>query len=408
MGHGNGIKWYRRLELPGDALAAAHACLSADPPRPPGCAVDFYRAAGLLGRRAHALRDALAELGAIASTAGSWRGDAAEAFRCLLRDAHRAHYDQVPARYDGYARALREYAAALAVHQAAIESPRAGVQAALDAHRRAAAAVTAKALATPGVADCQAAAVRFRAAYNDWVDSATRCEHAIERVDADNLHNTHGLHVTLDMLARYTDVMSSLTGALALLAIAWPPAAILLLEVSSVCSLAQFGTDVARASIYRQDITPGDLVFDALGSVPIIRPGSQAVRAGRELRDDGVLAAARSGANAFGRSFVTESKPGLVDATRNLKATRLRPDTTAIRPTLQENWRMQDVVVNAGSAGREAYDNRRRDWPQAVERAGFSVMLGPLGGPAAADVNSAGRGLEHAVRQELPSPASAP
>jgi hypothetical protein len=408
MGHGNGIKWYRYLELPGDGLAAAEACLCADPPRPPGCSTDFYRAARLLGRRAHALRDALAKLGGIAATAGSWRGAAAAGFRRLLQDAHRAHYDQVPGRYDGYARALREYASALDGHQAAIESAQAGVQAALDSHRRAATAAGANALTTSGVADCQAAARRFRAAYNDWVDSATQCEHAIERVDADKLHNPHGLHVTLDVLARYTDMMSSLTGALALLAIAWPPAAIFLLEVSSVCSLTQLGTDVARASLNHQKVTPGDLVFDTLGSVPIMRPASQAVKAGRELKDAGVLAAARSGVHAFGRSFVAESKPGLVGAARNLKTTRLRPDTNAIRPTLEANWRMQDIVVNASSVGREAYDNRRGDWPRAAERAGFSVVLGPLGRPAGAGLNFAGRGFGDLVGRELPSPVPAP
>jgi hypothetical protein len=403
MGHGNGIKWYRHLDLPGDGLAAAEACLIADPPRPPGCSAQFYTAAGLLGRRAQALRDALAKLGAIACTAGVSTGDAADAFHRLLQDAERAHYDQVPERYDGYARALREYAAALDSHQARIDSALAGVQAALDAHRRAAGAPH-KAVRAPAVADCQAAARRFRAAYNDWVDSATRCEHAIERVDDDRLHNAHGVHVALDVAARYADIMSSLTGALALVAIAWPPAAILLLEVSSVCSLAKLGTDVARATAYHEKAGTGDLVFDALGSVPIMRPGSQAVKAGRDLKDAGVLAAARSGVKAFGRSFVAEAKPGLVDAGRNLKNTKLRPDTNAIWPTLAGNWRLQDVVVNVSSVGREAYDNRAGDWPRAAAVTGFSVVLGPLGRPAAAELNWA----VNLVRRRLPSPVPAP
>jgi hypothetical protein len=383
MGHGNGIKWYRHLVLPGDGAAAAEACVHADPPRPPGRSAEFYSAAALLGRRAQALREALAKLSALACTAGVWTGDAAEDFRRLLQNAHRAHYDQVPERYDGYARALREYAAALDGHQAIIDSARAQVQAAVDAHRRATAA-GAKALTTACIADCQTAASRFRGAYNDWVDSVARCERAIERVDDDKLHNAHGMHVGLDVVARYADIMSSLTGALALIAIAWPPAALLLLEVSSVCSLAQLGSDVARAAVYHEKITPGDLVFDALGSVPIVRPGSQAVKAGRELKDAGVVAAARSGARAFGTSFVSEAKPGLVDAAHNLKNTRLRPDPKAIWPTLEENWRLQDVVVNASSVGREAYDNRHGDWPRAAERTAFSVALGPLGPAAAA------------------------
>jgi uncharacterized protein YukE len=404
MGHGNGIKWYRHLELPGDGLAAAVACLIADPPRPPACSAEFYSAAGLLGRRAQALRDALAKLGAIACSAGMWTGDASDGFRRLLQNAQRAHYDQVPERYDGYARALREYAACLDSHQARIDSARAGVQAALDAHRRATAAAGAKAVTAPGVADCQAAARRFRAAYNDWVDSATRCEHAIERVDNDRLHNAHGVHVALDVAARYADLMSSLTGALALVAIAWPPAAILLLEVSSVCSLAKLGTDVARATAYHEKAGAGDLVFDALGSVPIMRPGSQAVKAARELDDAGVLAAARSGVNAFGSSFVAEAKPGLVDAARNVKNTKLRPDTNAIWPTLAENWRLQDVVVNVSSVGREGYDNRDGDWPNAAAVTGFGVVLGPLGRPAAAELNSA----VNLVRRRLPSPVPAP
>jgi uncharacterized protein YukE len=404
MGHGNGIKWYRHLELPGDGLAAAEACLIADPPRPPAGSADFYSAAGLLGRRAQALRDALAKLGAIACHAGMWTGDASDGFRRLLQDAQRAHYDQVPERYDGYARALREYAACLDGHQARIDSARAGVEAALDAHRRATAAAGATAVTAPGVADCRAAARRFRAAYNDWVDSATRCEHAIERVDNDRLHNAHGVHVALDVAARYADLMSSLTGALALVAIAWPPAAILLLEVSSVCSLAKLGTDVARATAYHEKARAGDLIFDALGSVPIMRPGSQAVKAARDLDDAGVLAAARSGVNAFGRSFVAEAKPGLVDAARNVKKTKLRPDANTIWPTLAENWRLQDVVVNVSSVGREAYDNRDGDWPKAAAVTGFSVVLGPLGRPAAAELNSA----VSLVRRRLPSPVPAP
>lgn len=406
MGHGHGIKWYRHLDLPGDGLAAADACLHAEPRRPPGGSAEFYGAADLLGRRAQALRDVLAKLSAIACTAGVWSGDAAEGFRHLLQDAHRAHYEQVPERYDGYARALRQYAAELDGHQAGIDSARADVQAALHAHRRATAA-GATALATPGVADCHAAARRFRAAYNGWVDAVARCEHAIERVDDDTLHNAHGMHVALGAVARYADITSSLTGALALVAIAWPPAAILLLEVSSVCSLIELGSDVARASVYHDKVRPADVVFDALGSVPIMRPGSQAVKAGRELKDAGVLAAARSGAAAFGRAFVAEAKPGLVDATRNLKNTKLRPDKNAIWPTLEQNWRLQDVVVNAGSVGREAYDNRHGDWPRAVTRTGFSVVLGPLGGPVAATLDSAVGDLGNLVRRELPSPATA-
>jgi hypothetical protein len=407
MGHGNGIRWYRHLELPSDGLAAARACLNADPPRPPGRSAQFYSAAGLLGRRAQALRDALAKLSALACTAGVWSGDAADAFRRLLQDAHRVHYDQVPTRYDGYARALRGYATALDGHQAAIDSARAGVQAALDAHRRAATAGGGRPTA-PGVPDCQAAAARFRDAYDDWVDSVARCERAIERVDADPLHNAHGLHVTLDVVARYADILSSLTGALALVTIAWPPAAIVLLEVSGVLALGKLGTDVARASAYDESVTPGDLVFDAVGSVPIMRPGSQAVKAGRELEDAGVLAAARTGAQAFRKSFVAEAKPGLVDAARNLKNTRLRPDPTAVRPTLAENWRLQDVVVNASSAGREAYDNRRGDWPRAAEGTGLSIVLGPLGGPAATELNSTVDEFGNLVRRQLPSSVPAP
>jgi uncharacterized protein YukE len=402
MGHGNGIKWYRHLELPGDGLDAANACLNADPPRPPGCSAEFYGAASLLGRRAQALRDALAKLGAIACTEGVWTGDAADAFRRTLQDAHRAHYDQVPDRYDGYARAVREYASALDGHQASIDSARADVQAALDAQRRAATVAGARALTTSGVGDCQAAAHRFRAAYNDWVDSVTRCEHAIERVDDDKLHNAHGMHVALDAVARYADIMSSITGALALVAIAWPPAAIFLLEVSSVCSLAKLGADAARATVYHEKVTVGDFVFDALGSVPIMRPGSQAVRAGRELKDAGVLAAARNGARAVGKSFVAEAKPRLVEAAHNLKNTKVRPSTHEIRPTLEENWRAQDIVVNTGSVGREAYDNRLGGWPRAVEQAAFSVVLGPLGRPATTDLNSAVGGLGDLVRRPAP------
>jgi len=36
MGHGNGIKWYRPLQLPGTGIEAATTCLAVDPARPPG------------------------------------------------------------------------------------------------------------------------------------------------------------------------------------------------------------------------------------------------------------------------------------------------------------------------------------------------------------------------------------
>jgi uncharacterized protein YukE len=397
MGHGNGIKWYRHLELPADGLAAAAACLAADPPRPPGSADEFYAAADRLGRRAQALRDVLAKLGAIAASEGVWAGQAADTFRRLLRDAHRAHYDQVPDRYDGYARALRDYAGLHGQHQARIDGARADVQSAVDAYHgaahgtgiRQASGIAAAAIA---LSECRAAAHSFRTAYDDWVDSVTRCERAIERVDGDALHNPHGAQVAVDVVANVSAVLSNLTAVLALATLPWPPIAILFLAVSSETSLLELGADVTRAAAWQEKVTLGDLVFDALGSIPLGTCASEAVKASRALKAAGILTRARAGARGFLHSF----GPELIDAagrdvkqaTVGLRTARWRPDAKGVAATLRENWEVQDVGVTVASAGREAYDNRSRPWPQAIERTAFSVVLGPLGPPAAARVNA--------------------
>jgi uncharacterized protein YukE len=402
MGHGNGIRWYHHVELPGDGLVAAAACLSADPPRPPGSSGELYAAANRLGRRAQALRDVLGKLGSIAACDGVWTGAAADTFRRLLDDAHRAHYDQVPERYDGYARALREYGALLEQHQARIDGARADVRSALDAYHRATAAAAARGTAVgqaaaaatacrPALSECQAAAHRFRAAYNDWVDSVTRCERAIERVDGDALHNPHGAHVAVHAVATVSAVLSNLTAVLALATLPWPPVAILFLAVSSATSLIEFGADITRAAVWQEKVTLGDLAFDALGSIPLGPSAAEAVKAGRALKAAGVLTKARAGAGGFLKSF----GPELIDAAGRdvkeaavgLRRTRWRPDVKGVSPTLRENWEVQDVSVTVASVGRDAYNNRTRAWPQALERTAFSVMLGPAGPPAAAGVN---------------------
>jgi uncharacterized protein YukE len=423
MGHGNGIRWYHHLELPGDGLAAAAACLTADPPGPPGSSGEFYAAANRLGRRAQALRDVLAKLGAIAASEGVWTGEAADTFRRLLTDAHRAHYDQVPERYDGYARALREYGALIEQHQARIDGARADVQSAVDAYDRATAAAAARGTATgqasvaatacrPALSECHAAAHRFRAAYNDWVDSVTRCERAIERVDCDALHNPHGAHVAVHVVANLSAVLSNLTAVLALATLPWPPVAILFLAVSSATSLIEFGADITRAAAWHEKVTLGDLAFDALGSIPLGASASKAVKAGRALNAAGVLTKARAGARGFLKSF----GPELIDAAGRdvkeaavgLRRTRWRPDVRGVRPTLRENWEVQDVGVTVASVGREAYDNRTRDWPQAIERTAFSVVLGPAGPRAAAGVNAGAAKVARELanlRRPVPGPA---
>jgi uncharacterized protein YukE len=416
MGHGNGIRWYYHLELPADGLAAAAACLAADPPRPPGSAGEFYAAANRLGRRAQALRDVLAKLGAIAASEGVWTGEAADTFRRLLTDAHRSHYDQVPDRYDGYARALRDYAGLLGQHQARIDGARADVQSAVDAYHRAAhgAAVgqaSGTAAAATALSECRAAVHRFRTAHDDWVDSVTRCERAIERVDGDALHNPHGVQVAVDVVANVSAVLSNLTAVLALATLPWPPVAILFLAVSSETSLMQLGADVTRAAAWQEKVSLGDLVFDALGSIPLGTCASEAVKAGRALKAAGVLTRARAGAKAFLHSF----GPELIDtagrdvkqATVGLRRARWRPDAKGVAATLRENWEVQDVGVTVASAGREAYNNRSRPWPQAIERTAFSVVLGPAGPPAAARVNAGavriGRELGEPLRR-VPRP----
>ena len=409
-----GIKWYEHLELPADLVAAANACLSVDPPRPPGSSCEFYAAAGRLSLFAQAFRDALGALARIAADDSAWTGEAAESFRTILEDPQRTHADQVPVRYDGYARALRDYGSTLDSHQAAIDSARATLGSTLDTYRfRAAAAEPAfprnPALPFPpstphlgpvvdptfleraAAQDCRAAVVRFQTAYNAWIESARRCQRAVKAVDGDKLHNPHGasaaaavidgaLHAFVDATADLAGLVSTLTAALAVLTIPWPPVAAAFLLVSTVSSGVQLLADVDRKLQYHENVSLGDLAFDALGTIPFARPGSEGVKAGRALKGAGVLGKFRAGGARFGTSIGADLSGtfgrGAKDVLRDLRTTTARPDLKAGRAAFDGAGAAQDLGVNVAQAGTQAYDNRKRG-TRAIEQAAFEVVLGP-------------------------------
>lgn len=386
MGHGNGIKWYVHLELLGEGPAAAHACLAADPPRPPGSAAEFYDAAARLGRRAQALRDALAKLASIAATEGVWTGAAADSFRTVLRDAHRSHYDQVPQRYDGYAAALRAYAAALPGHQAGIDSARADVQAALAAHRRVQLAGSDHHRYALGsdraVQDCQTAATRFRAAYNDWVDAVAQCERAVERVDDDRLHNAHGGRVATDIIAGVAGEISNLTAVLAVIALPFPVVSEMLLVLSTASSLVALAADSTRRFAYHEDVDWRQLSLDALGAIPVIKPAEVGARTARAAKEARVGA----GARAFGRTFGHEAADAYVHgparAVSNLREAGLRgafarPSVARSMESL-EGWEKQDLLQYPASWADDAYDHRKQGWAKAVRSSAFRVTWQPF------------------------------
>lgn len=404
MGHGNGIKWYQPIQLPGSGIEAATACLAVDPARPPGFPDEFYDAATRLGQRAQALRDVLDKLRAVNATEGVWTGDAADAFRNVIRDAHRSHYDQVPVRYDGYARALRQYATTLSGHQAAIDGARADVQAALDAYRRAQTSAPPMkpgvstcppsyshlpGLPAPGPAcvavidDCLAAARRFQLAYNDWVDAVTTCEHAIERVDDDKLHNPHGSHAAahalnvgfhtfVDLSAELADLVASLSAVLAVLTLWNPVLAGVLLEISTIASMAKLVADGTRKLAYGEHVSLSDLAFDALGSIPGAKPTVEGVAAARGLKGARLLSKLRAGAGKFQKTFAEEFLPSLGQNLRRLMSKKgWQVTTKGLGRAFVVEW---DVLSNGPSLARDTLDNRKKGWLPALEGA----ALGPL------------------------------
>lgn len=408
MGHGNGIKWYQHIELPGSGIGAATAALAVEPARPPGTSCEFFAAANRLAQRAQALRDVLAKLGAIASSDGGWTGEAADSFRTLLRDAHRSHYDQVPVRYEGFARALRQYGAALDGHQAAIDRARADVQAALDAYQR---TQSFGPSANPGadpwpypqlslrpdrpdLDDCLAAARRFQAAYNDWVDAVTACEHAIEHVDDDKLHNAHGVHVAVDVIGSVTGLLADVTAVLAVLTLPWPPVAALFLAVSTGLSMIHLGTDITRKVVWNERVSATDFAIDALGSIPVVGSAGEGVKAARAVRTAGRLGKAEAGAKAAFGEFLKplkEFRPELAKLRQNgIWQTLRHPDLPEAGRTFVRDWgHLQD----AASVGLQAYNDRKQGVRPALENAAFSVVLGPLSPVGVSVLDTAGRAV---------------
>jgi hypothetical protein len=387
------IAWYEHLALPADAVAAAEACLKAAPPRPPGSSDEFFAAAGRLSRIAQAFRDALGTLAKIAADDSAWTGDAADAFRNILDDPRRTRLDQVPDRYDGYARALREYASGVDGHQAGIDSARADVQAALAAYHRVGLGRPPTVVtqftplsAAPGyqtaVQSCRRAADGFRVSYNAWIDSALRCQHAVKRVDADPLHNPHGARLAVDAISKVADWLSNATAALALIALPCPPAAIFLLELSSVFSAVELAADIDRKVQYHENVTPADFAFAALGCLPVVDPAREGLAAGRAAKAGGLAGRAGAAAKAAASSLRDEAK-AIPAAAATLKRAGWwralgRSDLNAVPRALAENWGGQNGAVAAVSIGRGAYDNRHRGYRSAIQKSTITVLLGPL------------------------------
>jgi hypothetical protein len=240
--------------------------------------------------------------------------------------------------------------------------------------------------------DCLTAARRFQVAYNDWIDAVTTCEHAIERVDGDKLHDPHGgaavshaldvgLHTFVDLTAELAGVVSALSAVLTVLTLPWPPAAAFFLLVSTVASGVQLLADLDRRFQYYEKVTGPDLAFDALGSIPLGKPSAEAARVGKASRAAGLLGRLRAGGAKFGKTLGGELKgfPSDIKQTLSeLKKFRWRPDLGKVGPTVKRIGPTQDVVVTGAQAGTQAYDHRKGGL-RSVDRAAIDVVLGPAG-----------------------------
>jgi len=375
---------YPHLDLPPHGYLAAAVCAEAT--RPPGSSTDVRAVAAALARTAQALRDTLAKLQAISTDDSSWSGAAAESFRATVEEPAKSHINQVPERYDGYAYQLISYASALDGAQASFDLLRARTQDALNAYRAAKAGGHAAACAEQ---ECRAAALKFQASYNEWIDAANRCINGLKSVDKhDKLHNPHGIHAAADVVSSAMGELSSLSSVLALVSLPiCPELAVVLLAISTGASMGKLGADATREA-YGEDVNWKTFAFDALGSVPVVASAKGVLAATRQARAvEGMGAKFGGAARAFGTHMGRHYRHSLVrDPARALRelddgggiaASARRTSWSRTRETLRDTGK-QELLGDPLSAANDAWENRERGWGRATAGGVVHVTWRPV------------------------------
>ncbi|HYU02331.1 MAG TPA: hypothetical protein VEL02_00680 [Jatrophihabitantaceae bacterium] len=363
---------YPRLDLPPHGPLAAAVCAEAT--RPPGSSADVRAVAAALARTAQALRDTLAKLRAISTDDSSWSGAAAGSFRAAVKEPAKSHIDQVPERYDGYAHLLISYASTLDGAQASIDLLRARAEDALNAYR---AAKASGAAADCAEQECRAAALKFQASYNEWVDAANRCINGLKSVDKhDKLHNPHGIHAAADVVSSAMGEPSSLSSVLALVSLPiCPELAVVLLAISTGASMVKLGADATREA-YGEDVNWKTFAFDALGSIPAVGSAKGVLAATRQARAvEGVGAKFGGAARAFGKHMGRHYRRLLVrdpaqalrelDDGGGIAASARHTSWPRTRETLRDTGK-QELLGDPLSAANDAWENRDRGWGRAT------------------------------------------
>lgn len=415
------IHRYRPLSLPSEGYSAARVCL--DMPRPAGEAVEFRATARLLGLVAEQLRGTVARLRAIAADRSNWTGQAADAFRSAVTEPSNAHLDQVPARYEGYARQLQSYATALDDAQPRIDAARTRAQVAVDAYRSTLGRrsrygdATAQALLTRVAPDvqaarheCDAAARHFQREYNAWVDAANRCIDGLKSIDRhDHLHNSHGaraaagsaLHTVSDLM----NELGSLSAVLAVVSLALcPELAVVLFAIASGATQLQLAADIGRESCGER-VGWRAFAVDALGSIPYAGPLKGSAAALREARAvEGAAARGVTALRAFsgeiGRAFSDSLKrdPGqALEALSRRTAGGMGPSAARARRAVSDA--KLDLAGFLPPAANNAYDNRRQGLVEAIGLCAFRISWPPVENavpkPVADAVGSSATTVEH-------------
>jgi uncharacterized protein YukE len=375
------------LRLPSfDGPAAARFCLAhADPAGDPERLREVARH---LARTAQTVRASVAELRSLGRAASSWCGTAADAFQAAIEEPKRAHIDDLPPRYEGYAAALSDYAAELTRAVEFVRQARAAVRDALAAHARATPAGQHPGGAT--AAGCLAAAQRYAAAYNDWVDAADRCISRLTRTDrSDHLHNPHGWHAVVDAAAGVFGNISTLSAALGVLALAiCPVAAPILFAVSTATAGVTLAADLDRRYQRGEDVSLADLAVDALGCIPAVDTVRGAAAAGRAARSaEHATDAVTDGAAAFVRPVAASYRATFASAGTAFQT--IAKDGLTFRAPALPGWRPlvagldkhgQNVAQVPAAWAANASDNHRPGkafWPEAWQ-APFRVEWRPL------------------------------
>jgi uncharacterized protein YukE len=375
---------YPHLDLPPHGPLAAAVCTEAT--RPPGSSAELRAVAAALACTAQALRDTLAKLQAISTDDSSWSGAAAESFRAAVKEPAKSHINQVPERYDGYAHQLISYASTLDGAQASFDLLRARAEDALNAYRVAKASGLAADCAEQ---ECRAAALKFQASYNEWVDAANRCINGLKSVDKhDKLHNPHGIHAAADAVSSAMGELSSLSSVLALVSLPiCPELAVVLLAISTAASMVKLGADATREA-YGEDVNWKTFAFDALGSIPAVGSVKGVLAATRQARAvEGVGAKFGGAARAFGKHMGRHYRHSLIrdpgqalhelDEGGGIAASARRRSWSRTRETLRDTTK-QELLGEPLSAANDAWENRERGWGRAAAGGVVHVTWRPV------------------------------